>query len=220
MTEKVHDVLAARVAPARLRLFVPAGAVIVPPSHDPVRPLGVEIISPDGRLSKKMMPVIAKVFGFVIVKLKAVVSPGPGNSSCESANDLVIIGGNATVKVAVAGWVVSAFVDVSVLVVLLSTPATVPTTFNEMVQVVPLGALTVPPDKLMEPEPAVAVTVPPQLLVRPFGVATTTLAGNVSVNARPVIATAALFVIVNVRVLPPPTGITFGENALVKVGPG
>src|SRR5215472_5073632 len=101
----------------------------------------------------------------------------------------VIVGGDATPNVAVAGWVVPPFVEVSVTL-LFFTPGVVPTTFTEIVQVVPLGAFTVPPAKLIEPELAVAVTVPPQVLVTPFGVATTTPAGNVSVNASPVTAAA------------------------------
>lgn len=47
----------------------------------------------------------------------------------------------------------------------------------------------VPPVRVMLPEPAIAVTVPPHEPLSPFGVATTTLAGNVSVNATPVSAT-------------------------------
>src|SRR5262249_3823597 len=46
-------------------------------------------------------------------------------------------------------------------------------------------AASVPPDKLSPLEPGVAVGVPPQVLVRPFGVAITSPAGKLSVNANP-----------------------------------
>jgi hypothetical protein len=57
LTEKVHDALAASVAPVRLITLVPAVAVIVPPPQVPVRPLGVEITSPAGSVSLNPTPV-------------------------------------------------------------------------------------------------------------------------------------------------------------------
>lgn len=54
--EKVHEVLCARVAPERLITFVPCVAVMVPPPQEPVRPLGVAITSPAGRVSEKLTP--------------------------------------------------------------------------------------------------------------------------------------------------------------------
>jgi hypothetical protein len=60
-TEKVHELLAARVAPDRLMTPVPAVAVIVPPPQEPVSPLGVEITSPAGKVSLKPIPVSAAV---------------------------------------------------------------------------------------------------------------------------------------------------------------
>jgi hypothetical protein len=42
-TTKVHEALAARVAPEKLTLFEPAAAVIAPPPQLPVKPLGVPI---------------------------------------------------------------------------------------------------------------------------------------------------------------------------------
>jgi hypothetical protein len=58
-TEKAHDAPAARVAPDRLMLFDPGMAVIVPPPHEPIRPLGVDTISPDGKVSVNASPVNA-----------------------------------------------------------------------------------------------------------------------------------------------------------------
>ena len=57
---------------------------------------------PGGSISVKAIPVSCVAFGFVIVRVKTVVSPGPKSSSCESANDFVIVGGRSTVIVAVA----------------------------------------------------------------------------------------------------------------------
>ena len=60
-TEKVHELLWARVAPVRLMTLVPWVAVMVPPPHVPVCPLGVEITRPDGIVSLKPIPVSAVV---------------------------------------------------------------------------------------------------------------------------------------------------------------
>ena len=78
-TEKVHDAPAVRVAPAKLMLFEPSVAVMVPASHEPARPLGVETINPDGSVSVKERPVSETGFGLVSVKLKVVVLLGPNN---------------------------------------------------------------------------------------------------------------------------------------------
>jgi len=77
----------------------------------------------------------------------------------------------------------------------------------------------VPPVRLMLLPPAVADGVPLQLFVSPFGVATSTPAGSVSVNATPVNATPLFgFWIVNVNVLVPFSGMVFGLNALAMLG--
>ena len=69
------------------------------------------------------------------------------------------------------------------------------------------------------PEPAVAAGVPLQVLLNPLGVATTRLAGNVSVNPTPVSPTVADgLVMVMVIVLVPFTEIVVGLNTLVVVG--
>ena len=74
--------------------------------------------------------------------------------------------------------------EVSVLVVLVCTPISVPVTFTENVQEAP--AARVPPDRLMLFEPVIAVIVPPHEPVRPLGVDTLRPDGRVSVKARPV----------------------------------
>lgn len=78
----------------------------------------------------------------------------------------------------------------------------------------------VPPVRLIVPDPAVAVGVPPHVLVRPLGVATTSPLGKLSVKATPASATvlAAGFVIVNVSVDVPLTGMPLGLNAFAMNG--
>ena len=78
-TEKVQEAPAAKVAPARLMLFDPAVAVTVPPSHKPVRPLGVDTTKPPGRTSVNARPVSEIGLGLVRVKLRAVLLLGPNN---------------------------------------------------------------------------------------------------------------------------------------------
>ena len=56
LMENVQDALAVRLAPVRLRLFAPALAVIVPPPQLPVKPFGVEIPCPVGKVSVKPTP--------------------------------------------------------------------------------------------------------------------------------------------------------------------
>src|SRR5262249_53868986 len=86
--EKVQDVLAAKVAPARLMLLLPAGAGMVPPPQAPARPLGLATKSPPGRLSAKFRPVFPRVAAVTpnvsVVLLPTEISPAP--------NDLAIVG--------------------------------------------------------------------------------------------------------------------------------
>src|ERR1700724_1346367 len=56
LTVKLHGVTPARVAPERLTVPEPAVAVIVPPPHEPVSPLGVETTSPEGSVSVNPIP--------------------------------------------------------------------------------------------------------------------------------------------------------------------
>jgi len=78
-TENVQLAPAAKVAPVKLMLFEAGTALIVPPPHEPISPFGVETISPPGNVSLNAMPVNAPAFGFVMVKLKAVLLPGPNS---------------------------------------------------------------------------------------------------------------------------------------------
>src|SRR5215510_10090159 len=56
-------------APDKLIELVPCVAVIVPPPQDPLRPFGVEMISPDGKVSLKPTP-FSVVAGLLFVSVK------------------------------------------------------------------------------------------------------------------------------------------------------
>jgi len=97
------------------------------------------------------------------------------------------------------------------------TPAVVPWTFTETVQLA--LAANVPPERLMLPDPAVAVAVPPQVLFKALGVATTRPAGRLSVKAIPVRARLVLgFWMVNVNEVVPFRGISAAPNTLAIEG--
>ncbi len=127
----------------------------------------------------------------------------------------------ATFKVADAVLPFPPFVDVTAPVVLLYVPATELVTFTLNVQET-LAAM-VAPVRVMLFDPATAVTIPPAHPippVNPFGVATTRLAGSVSVNPTPVSATvfAAGLVMVKLRAEVPVTAIAVGLNAFAITG--
>ena len=215
LTENVQLVLAARVAPLRLITFVPCVAVIVPPPQEPVRPFGVEITRPAGRVSLKptpVRPVVVLLFWMVKVRL---VEPFSGMLAAPNA--LMITGGEVTVMEALE--VLPGPLSVAVTWTLLFfTPPVVPVTLTLKVQEAVLARVA--PERLTLPEPATAVIVPPpQDPVRPFGVETTRPAGRVSVNAMPVseIVVFGLLMVKLSEVLPF-TGMEAAPNDLVIVG--
>src|SRR6185369_9154641 len=108
-------------------------------------------------------------------------------SGIEAApNALMMIGGPTTVIEALDVLPVPPSVEVT-WTLLFFTPAVVPWTLTETVQLA--LAANVPPVRLMLPDPATAVAVPPQVLFNPLGVATTRPAGKLSVKAMPLSAT-------------------------------
>lgn len=128
-TEKVHEALAASVAPVRLTVPVDPVAVIVPPPQEPVSPFGVATVKPAGRLSLNPTPLSAVVvFTFVSVKESDVE---PLNGMLDAPKALVIVGGPTTVRLAFAVLLVPALVVVGVTLLFL-TPAAVPLTSTEM----------------------------------------------------------------------------------------
>jgi hypothetical protein len=116
-TEKVQELLVARVAPARLTDEEPATAVLVPAPQAPVRALGVDTTKPAGRVSVNATPVSATAFaaGLVIVKVREVE---PFTGSVAAPKDFVITGGLATVTFAEAVLPVPPFVELTAPVVL------------------------------------------------------------------------------------------------------
>lgn len=202
---------------ARVILLLPAAAVIVPPPHAPVNPLGVDITKPDGSESLNPTPVRDWVaLGLLIVKLR-VVAPFRGMDDAPKAS--VMVGGSITLKFAEAALPAPAFVDVTALVVFVRSPADAPLTVTLNVHE-PFVAKLAPVSATLL-EPAVAVIVPPpQDPFRPLGVATTIPDGNVSVNATPVnpAVLAAGLATVKLRVVVPFTGIFAAPKDLVNEG--
>ena len=120
LTENVHDDPAAgeavSVPPERLTAPLPAVAVIVPAPQVPARPLGVEITKPAGKLSVNATPLRGlKVLGFVTVKFNVLLV---FSAMLVGLNDLVIVGGEATVKLAEAVLPVPPLVELTGPVVL------------------------------------------------------------------------------------------------------
>jgi hypothetical protein len=69
---RLHEALAASVAPAMLMLLLPLIARIVPP-HVSLRPLGLATTRPDGNESVNPMPVSDEALGLLIVKIRVAV---------------------------------------------------------------------------------------------------------------------------------------------------
>src|SRR5215471_9923614 len=216
-TETAHEALAAIVPPERLTVPAPPVAVAVPPQL--LVKLGVEATTrPAGRLSVKATPVKATlVLGLVMLKVSEVV---PFNGMVSAPNVLVMLGGAATVSVAVLLVApVPPLVELIAPVVLDTVPDCVPVTFTTIVQVAP-GVAMLPPDKLILVEFAAAVTVPPHELVTPGVLATCSPLVNVSLKAIPFSAAvlAAGLVMVKVTVVVPFRETLAAPNALLIVG--
>jgi hypothetical protein len=97
------------------------------------------------------------------------------------------------------------------------TPAVVPVTFTETVQLAPGARLA--PLKLIDEDPSAAVAVPLHVLFKLPGVATTNPAGNASVNATPVSVKFAFVLLrVKVRLVVPFSGIDAAPNAFKMLG--
>jgi len=155
--EKVQEAPAASVAPERLITLVFLLAVIVPPSHEPVLPLGVEITRPEGKLSLNEIPVSeVVVFGLVMVKLSEV---DPPTRMLAAPKNFEMVGGATTVMLAVPGLLDPDWIELAVTL-LFCTPAVIPFTFTDSVQDLPTASVT--PESMTVDDPAVAVTVPPQ----------------------------------------------------------
>jgi hypothetical protein len=213
-SEIAHEPLAATVPADKLIEPEPAPATVVP-LHVLLRLLGFATTSPAGKLSEKAKPVRPIVFEFAILNVRLVLA---FSGSDAAPKDFAMDGGVATVTLADAVFPDPPFVELTAPVVLFFTPEVVAFTLTERVHELLAG--TVPAVRLTLALPAVAVAVPPHVLVKPFSVATTSPAGNVSVNATPASATVltAGLVIVNVRLVVPFTGMAVAPNALPILG--
>ena len=101
ITVKVEEVFAASVAPDKLTVSEPAVAVMVPPPHDPVSPLGFATVIPASRVSVKLtVKSETVVLGFATVKLRL---DTPFIDIVFGANDLVMVGVSVTAKVTSEG---------------------------------------------------------------------------------------------------------------------
>lgn len=115
LTDTTQLELLGTVPPARLTIELPPVAVAVPPQV--LLRLGVaDTTSPEGRLSVNAIPLREKGFaaGLLIVKDKVVE---PFSAILVGANAFVIIGGVATVRLAIAVLPVPPFVEVTFPVV-------------------------------------------------------------------------------------------------------
>ena len=217
LTVTVQDAPAARMPPESVTELEPAAAVAVP--LQVLLRFGVEATTrPAGRLSVKATPFsVTLVFGLVMLNVSEVV---PFSGMLAAPNVLVILGGAATIRVAVLLVApVPPLVELTAPVMLVTVPDCVPVTFTTIVQVDP-GAAIDPPVKLIEVELAAAVTVPPQLLVTPGVEATCNPPVSVSLKAIPVsdVVFTAGFAMVNVTVVVPFSGMAAAPNALLIVG--
>lgn len=188
--------------------------MIVPPPQVPVRPLGVEITKPAGSVSLKPTPVSATVV--LLFWMVNVSEVDPLSGMLAAPNDLMITGGATTVIEALEVLPKPALVELA-CTLLFFTPAVVPCTSTETVQLAP-GA-SVAPLKDTDIDPSAAVAVPLHVLFRLPGVATISPAGKLSLKAMPFRVRFWLVLLsVKVRLVVPFSGIVAAPNALVMLG--
>lgn len=147
-----------------------------------------------------------------MVKLRFVL---PFSGMLAAPNALVSDGGATTVMLALEVLPVPPLVALTVTL-LIFTPAVVPVTFTDTVQL-PLPAI-VPAERLTALDPAAAVAVPPHVLLK-FGVAATTKpAGRLSVKATPVLGLVLGLLMANDKVVVPFSGTDAAPNDFVMLG--
>src|SRR5438552_3591449 len=152
-----------------------------------------------------------------MVKINEVI---PFSGICAAPNCFWMVGGDPTVRLAVLLVApVPPLTELTGPVMLVKFPAWVPVTFTTIMQLVP-GVAIPPPTRLMIDVPAVAVTVPPHVLLTPGVLATCKPACKVSEKdiADSAVVLAEGFVMVNVRVVVPFSGMLSAPKALLIVG--
>jgi len=133
-------------------------------------------------------------------------------------NDLAMVGGNSTARLAEAVPPVPPLAELTLPVVFVFTPDVPLVTLTDMAQL--LLVLIEPPVRLRVVSPGFGANVPPQVLVAPGVAATLMPPGNGSLTATPLCATvlAEGLVMVMVSVEVPFIGMLAGLKALVMVG--
>jgi len=148
-----------------------------------------------------------------MVKLRLVE---PFSGILAAPNDLMMTGGATTVIDALEVLPKPALVELA-CTLLFFTPAVVPWTLTETVQLV-FGA-SVAPLKDTDIDPSTAVAVPLHVLLRLPGVATISPAGKLSLKATPFRVRFWLVLLtVNVRLVVPFSGMLAAPNAFAIVG--
>ena len=181
---------------------------------------------PIGKLSVSAPAVSAIALALVLMKL-IVSCDVPPTRTVAGLNDLLIVTlvtTRVTVALAAAG-LMKPWVELTALAAIVFVPDPAPAGVVTLTRIVQLEAAAppgrAPPTSETVLVPEVAVAAPPQLLTR-FGVVETTCpAGSVSVNARPVSATApaARESVIVIRVSPPAATVV-GANALATDSTG
>lgn len=214
-TDNVQKVFDASVTPERFTNEDPATTLAVPPQVL-VRLLGVETTIPAGRLSVKARPVNGMVLapGLVIVNVNEVE---PFNGMPAAPNALVITGGVATARFAVAALPIPPSRENTGDVMLVQFPDIVPCTITTIVQLLFTG--TTPLICVMG-LPGGPTTDSPGVQVLDTSPIATSPGGRRSVNATWFRATvlAAGLVIVKVSEVVPFNGIPGAPKALVITG--
>jgi hypothetical protein len=205
------------VPPLKLIVVAPAaGANVGEPQPLVVAPGVVFTCIPVGNVSLTATPVRLTVFGLVIVSVRVAVAP---SGVLVGLNDLAIVGGLLTGRVAEAVRPVPPFVELTLPVVLVATPAVLSVTLPVIVQLLLVLMVLAFKLKVLVPTPP-PVSPPEQVVVR--AVETVIPAGKVSLTVTPVCAAvlAAGFVMVMVIVEVPFTGIPVADEpkAFVIVG--
>lgn len=213
MTENVQLAVDASVPPLKVTDPPPAVAVAVP--LQVLLRFGVEATtSPAGNVSVNETPLRpSPLFGFDKAKLKVVV---PFSGMLAAPNDLVMLAGEATVRLAVAVLPWPPFTEVTWAVVLVYCPEAAPVTVTLNVHGVPTA--TVAPESVIALVPKKVCSVPPHTVE--VALATVSPVGSVSWNATPVSETVLPvgLVMVNCSDEVPFTAIVEGLNAFAIEG--
>ena len=254
LTMTVHDVLGGRLVPNVETSLLPgfANTMALSLRQVPPKPLGDATTKPLGSgSSTETLFKVVLAFGLPKVSVSVAV---PLNGMLLTLKALAIVGGltvGAAVTVSVAVLLVApAPLSLAEMgpVVLLLLPVLVACTSTE-IKHEPLEVGTSlgrsdlgasgfdlglngtagprsPPARVMVDEPDVAVTVPSQVLLRLLGLATTTPAGKLSVNAIPVRVTSEFgndelllgLLMVKLNSVVAPFGMLSGMKSLLMVG--